>query len=103
MIEMGIEVSCLMNSKIFQYEFDYDEWPGTHTNNETYKRPYNGSIFEIRTNYKSVFPEKDFAPIENEDGTMKVMDSSKIYKIKYSINLLSLIGAHIDIQEDDKG
>jgi len=31
------------------------------------------------------------------------MDSSKVYKIKYSINLLSLVGAHIDIQEDDNG
>jgi len=34
---------------------------------------------------------------------MKSMDSSKVYKIKYSINLLSLVGAHIDIQEDDNG
>jgi hypothetical protein len=51
-----------------------------------------------------VFPEKEFETIDNEDGTHnKNMDSSKVYKIKYSINLLPLIGTHIDVHEDENG
>ena len=34
---------------------------------------------------------------------MANLDSSKVYKIKYSINLLPQIGAHIDIQQGDDG
>jgi hypothetical protein len=30
------------------FEFDYDEWPMTHYNEETVIRSYNESIFAIR-------------------------------------------------------
>ena len=88
-----------MESNIFRYDFDYDEWPGTHTNEDCITRPYNESIFNIRQHYATVFPEPDFEEATNEDGSMKdpSIDSSKIYKIKYCINLLPQIGAHIQI------
>jgi len=37
------------------------------------------------------------------DGSQASLDSSKIYKIKYSINLLPLIGAHVAIEENADG
>mgnify|MGYP000011379037 len=89
LFEKGIEVTSLLQSEIFSYTFDYDEWPGTHDNEETYLRPYNESIFNIRKHYRTVFPEEEFEDFTNEDGTMKEgIDSSKIFKIKYTINLL---------------
>lgn len=60
LIEKGVEVNELLDSNVFQYEFDYDEWPGIHTNDGEYVRPYNDSIFNIRKHYKTVFPEREF-------------------------------------------
>jgi hypothetical protein len=94
--EKGIEISQLLESKIFSFDFDYDEWPGTHSNDQKYRRPYNDSIFNVRKNYRQVFPEEEFDELTNEDGSIKdSIDSSKIFKIKYSINLLPQIGTHI--------
>ena len=47
-VEKGIPISHLMDSKVFMFEFDYDEWPMTHYNDETVIRSYNYSIFAIR-------------------------------------------------------
>lgn len=80
---MGLEVRELFDCKIFQLEFDFDEWPGTHTNDETYLRPYNGSIYEIRNHYQTVFPEEEFQEAAEN------VQSDKVYKIKYTLNLLS--------------
>lgn len=38
----GIKVSGLLGSEIFCYSFDFDEWPSTHTIDDTLVRPYNG-------------------------------------------------------------
>lgn len=82
----------------------------THSNDGEYYRlglgPCNDYIFDIRKNYKTVFPEfleDEFEPIDKEDVSMKSLDSSKVYKIKYSINLLPLIRIHIDIKFDENG
>ena len=96
---MGIEVEDLLASKVFQFEFDYDEWPGTHDNDGEYIRPYNESIFNIRQHYKTVFPEDEFEPTTNEDGSSKVTDSGKIFKIKYIINLVPFLGQHIIVDQ----
>lgn len=50
-IEKGILVAELLNSQVFSKTFDFDEWPGTHTNKELYLRPYNDSIFNLRDSY----------------------------------------------------
>ena len=44
-MDKGIALSPLLNSKIFRYQFDYDEWPSVHQDNIEYLRPYNHSIF----------------------------------------------------------
>lgn len=60
LIEKGISIASLMNSNVFNYEFDFDEWPATHTNSDEDLRPYNDSIFMLRKHYKTVFPEEEF-------------------------------------------
>jgi hypothetical protein len=62
--------------------FDYDNWPGNHTNDEECIRYYKGSFYQLHNNYELVFPEAEFAKEDN------VEDSSKVFKIKFSINLL---------------
>ena len=96
LIEKGIEVTNLLNSDIFSYQFDYDEWPGTHTNENEYIRPYNRSIFDIHNYYKEVFPEEEFAEIFDSDGnTTSDIETNKIYKIKYELNVLPCIGTYV--------
>ena len=65
----GIDVRPLFDSEIFRFDFDYDEWPGTHNNQEPYIRPYNQSLYDIRKHYQTVFPEKEFEDIINPDGS----------------------------------
>jgi hypothetical protein len=50
----------LLESKVFCFQFDFDEWPSTHVDDETYYRPYNGSIFDIRSHYRNIFFEDSF-------------------------------------------
>lgn len=47
----------------------------------------------MRKHYKTVFPEPEFEDIFSEDG--KTVDSSRIFKIKYSANLLPQYGFYI--------
>ena len=53
-------------------------------------RPYHKSLLKIRHFYKEVFPEDEFKPMETDK-----IDSSKIFKIKYSINILPSFCSHI--------
>lgn len=64
-IAKGINVEPLLKSKIFNYTFDFDEWPSQHTDNTKHLRSYNGSIFDIRDHYKTVFHEDRFADVIN--------------------------------------
>ena len=94
-ITLGIEVTKLFESNVFQMEFDFDEWPSTHTNNDKYIRPYNGSIFDLRGSYDKIFLEKEFAPINEAESDEKI-DTSKIYKIKYTLQLLTDFSMHVE-------
>jgi hypothetical protein len=48
LLEKGIPLTKIMNSNVFTYTFDYDEWPMTHYCDETVIKPYNESVFVIR-------------------------------------------------------
>ena len=64
-------------------------------------RPYNQSIFSIRQHYLTTFPEDSFArPTEQEE---KETDTSKIYKLRYTINLLPYVCSHLEIKPDKDG
>ena len=89
LIDVGIPVTNLLKSQIFQYNLDLDEWPQTHDIEDECLRYFNESIFQIRAHYRTVFPEEEFAPLDIDD-----MKKKKINKIKYKVNLLPLVGAY---------
>jgi len=98
LISKGVEVSSLLNSQIFSLQFDYDEWPTTHTDDSFYMRSYNDSLFDLRKKYRKIFWEDHFE-IKNEED--EVVDSSKLYKVSYKINLLPILSEYI--LETDEG
>jgi hypothetical protein len=63
LIEKGVEVHTLLGdeSQIFRYTFDYDQWISNHTNDKEYYRAYNGSLFDLRNEYNSIFEGPEFA------------------------------------------
>jgi hypothetical protein len=63
-LEKGITCTSLLECEVFTRKFDFDEWPSSHTNEETALRPYNGSMFSVRDAYKKVFHEADFDTIQ---------------------------------------
>ena len=102
LFEKGIQIKELLDSQVFSFDFDFDEWPSTHNNDETFIRPYNESIYSIMRHYKTVFPEEEFDDIVNPDGSVKQgIETDKIYKIKYTINLLPTLGSHVVMSKDD--
>lgn len=95
LIEKEVELSGLLNSNVFSFTFDYDEWPSTHSDEKKYIRPYNGSIFEIRNHYRSIFVEDRFEIIDEDVVAVEKVDSSKVYKISYQINVLPKLSEYI--------
>lgn len=97
LINKGVEVSTLFNSQIFAFQFDYDEWPSTHTDDNSYMRPYNGSIFDLRKKYEEIFYEPHFLV---NDELEDLIDSSKLYKVSYTVNMLPTLSEYI-VQDAD--
>lgn len=97
-MEKGISVVKLLNSNVFSFSFDYDEWPTNHKNDTACMRPYFHSIFKLRDHYQTCFPEPEFAPVDDfaeKNGDEKKTENTKVSKIKFTINLLNAIGEHI--------
>jgi hypothetical protein len=90
LLDKGIRVTQLISSSIFRFQFDYDEWASTHTDDTTYHKPFNGSIFELRDMYRNIFWESQFEVVDDDEQ----IDSRKVYKIKYSINTLTQLGEY---------
>ena len=104
MIEKGVSIISLLNSSIFSEQFDFDEWPGTHWNDEEIMKPYSGSIFRLRNEYKKIFPGSDFDPMPDEDDEpahkKKKYDAKKVYKIEYRVNMLPMLGMYVERTKD---
>jgi acyl-CoA thioesterase len=47
-LEKGISLTSLCNSKVFMHSFDFDEWASVSTSNKTVMKPYHGDIFTLR-------------------------------------------------------
>ena len=79
--------------------FDFDEWPGNHSNDDECVRYYNESFFHLRHHYTTIYSEESFGlkTLYEEN-----LDSShaKVYKIKYSISLLPQVGYFINNDGD---
>jgi hypothetical protein len=48
-----------------------------------------------------VFPEGQFKPMEEADSGDKKEENKKVFKIKYSVNLLAQIGMHCIYPKDE--
>ena len=91
----------MLDSQIFNYEFDYDEWPSTHHDPSEELRPFNENMFMLRKYYSTVFDEEKYWPLEKiRKEKPSLLSSSKVYKIKYSLNMLPQIGAYVNKQTD---
>ena len=55
LIHKGVEMDRLLDSEVFNYVFDYDEWPTTSTDSQKILAPYNGSMFKLRYEYPKIF------------------------------------------------
>ena len=86
LITKGVDITGLLKGKIFCFNFDYDEWPSTHSSEDYLMRPFNGSLFDLRTSYSHIFSEAEYAMQDHEE-----YDSSKVFKITYTINMLSCL------------
>ena len=100
LIEQELEVTELLSSNVFSWNFDLDEWPSTHNNPQEELRPFNQNLFLLRQHYKTVFPEDEFIPLDEQKTTGVKVDNSKVYKIKYSLNLLPSIGTYLHKETD---
>ena len=78
--------------------FDYDSWPGRHSNSEECIRYYKKSFYQLHNNYNIVFPEAEFAP----DDENEVDFLNKVFKVTYSINILPQVDFHIMDDGEEK-
>lgn len=101
LIEIGIKIENLLNSEIFCYNFDMDEWPTMHWNDSEEIRPYNKSIFQLRKNYFTVFPEDEFRPLTKTELEGEGMNEKEgLNTIRYEVNLLPNVGTHFVSRKD---
>lgn len=100
LLDKGVIIGPLLGSKIFSFNFDFDEWPSTHEDSSKYSRPYNDSIFNLRYCYRNIFPEDKFS-IKSVAESLEVLDSTKVFKINYKINILPMVDEHVI--EDENG
>lgn len=107
LLNKGVKVSKLLGSNIFNYEFDFDQWPGTNNNIDKKLKPFNQSIFALRHQYEVVYEDIWRADEHREMCKMKddgaqsfkrasknphirhqMTQDEKVYKIKYTLNIL---------------
>ena len=82
----------LLESKLFNYEFDFDEWPGTNTDTSRVLSIFHQSIFKLRFKYAQIFPKqwkKDFDLEAELMVSGKDHSEEKVFKIAYHVNLLT--------------
>jgi hypothetical protein len=82
LIEKGINVTSLFQSDIFCHQFDCEDWPAIHFDSGKYTVPYNSSVFDIKHKYQEVFGYLH---------SSKASKDGKVYKIKYTMNLLPCV------------
>lgn len=51
LIEKGIPTRSLLESNVFRYSFESEQWPVNHYNDEDHIRPYNDNIFLLHKKY----------------------------------------------------
>ena len=92
MLELGLGLESLMCSKVFEYEFELAEWPSLSTCDMKMRKPYNGTIFQLRNYYHTIFPELSNEKVMNAEDHIHSTDT--VYKVVYKVNLLGTIKPH---------
>ena len=57
LVNKAVRLDKLLGSRIFNHVFDFDAWPATSPETDKILKPYNSSIFAIRTEYTTTFAE----------------------------------------------
>ena len=57
LLEKNVMLTDLMESKIINYTFDFDEWPGTSDDTQKMFGAYSDSIFRLRKKFKYIYPQ----------------------------------------------
>ena len=60
LIEKGIVIKSLLQSNVFLYQIEVEEWPTSHYNPTECLRACSENMFLIENHYKIVFPEEEF-------------------------------------------
>ena len=92
LVNKGVKMERLFNSKIFQHTFDFDEWPATNSDTSKVLKPYNKSIFKLRYEYSNCFSDIWKRDEEKEKKALEGkidLSNEKVYKIKYNLNILT--------------
>lgn len=55
LFEMGINLTPLLHSNIFSFNYEVDEWPSSHWENSRVIMPFNNSLFLLRDAYNDIF------------------------------------------------
>lgn len=84
----GINMTELINSNIFVFRFQYNEfeWPSMHTRQDYCIIPYNDSPTDLRYKYKEMFDYLDYKMPESKEYCCNIS-----YRIKYTLNMLPSI------------
>ena len=106
LVKNGICCNKLINSHIFNFQIDFDEWPANHTCDKKVITCYNGSFFDLRYKYQNIFPNyplEEFADDLEEVVDIKGKSQKKRnrdFKIKYSINCLPIVDEYLYVDEN---
>ena len=81
-VEKGIDIKPLFDSAVFCFQFDFDDWPMSHPNPTECLRPYAfDGIFDIRSHYRAIFPEPEFAEVDEDSANAD--KQLKFSKLRY--------------------
>jgi len=97
LLHKGISLSHLLCSNVFIKHLEFEDWPIAHTNLDKIIVPYNGSLFEMRYSYDSIF-EGLGDPMNDEDIEIDedyLCSANKFYSISYKVNILPSV-IHMD-------
>lgn len=57
LVQKEVTLKPLLESSIFNLNYETQEWPATSVNTKLVRAPYNQSIFKLREMYHSIFPD----------------------------------------------
>ena len=55
LLEKGIKLAPLLQSEVFYFEFNHDEWPRVSTCGDNILAPFCGSLFHLKYKYQDIF------------------------------------------------